>query len=142
MDMNKLHYRKINAVRDGAVSSWWKQAGESIADRFSGQVTLKGLGGALVFLVGRVFYGLRVVLAVALLWLRGLVLLVTHGLAGLALAAFFVMMVVRAGGAGTFDGVFSQFWPLLALSFGIFAFGFIYDLIVLAIAPTDIALFQ
>ena len=142
MNMNKIHYRKINAVRDGAVSSWWKEAGESVADRFRGQITLKGLGGALAFLVGRLVFGVRIVVAVALLWLRGLLLLVTHGVAGLALAAFFVMMVIRAVGAGSFDGVFSQFWPLLALSFGMFAVGFIYDLIVLAIAPADIALFQ
>lgn len=142
--MGKLQHRKIDALTAGLVADWWHAAWPRVREQFDPNITASGLIGAFLFLAGRVLYGVRLVVSMALLWLRGLVLLVAHGVAALCMAAFLVLVVVRGIGAGSLDGVVSQYWPLLAMSFAMFAAGWLYDLALLAIAPgdSDLILFQ
>ena len=90
-----------------------------------------------------VLRSLRFAVAFILLWLRGFFLLATRGLAGLAGAAFLVVLLVRFVGSKSVDGVLDAYWPILALSFGSFALGLLYDLLLLALVPGDeLELFQ
>lgn len=141
--MGKLQSSRLDRFRGDSLAQWQRSAWLRLRDQFDFTITASGLLGAFMYLVGRVFYALRLVLLMALLWLRGLVLMIAHGVAGLSLAAFVVMLIVTGVGSGSFSGVFDRFWPFLLMSFGLFVVGWLYDGLILLIAgDDDLALFH
>lgn len=77
----------------------------------------------------------RVILFYLLLWLRVPVVLVLQAFISLAAIAFIIMLVVRGWG-----NAFSEFWPMLLISFGAFVVRWIYDGILMVLSPEDLLL--
>ena len=138
--MKNKHFRAMSAA--DAVG-WWNRFSSDVAARFKANISVRGLlsGALAVFLF--IFGALRLVLAFVMLWLRGLVLWVLQAVAAVALMTFLAMLVVGYIGSGSGRAAFDMFWPMLALSFGAAALGFLYDLVLMAVAPGDeLMLFQ
>lgn len=77
----------------------------------------------------------RVILFYLLLWLRVPVVLVLQAFTSLAAIAFIIMLVVRGWG-----NAFSEFWPMLLISFGAFVVRWLYDGILMVLSPEDLLL--